>query len=214
MRKRCRGPELPVPAPALHDRESVEAIRIWFKADGPHCSVRPGIWESRFGVPDPHGWAVLISDRARDGARQLCDGDPTPLLRRVHRLLDKELGEMVADCGNHMTVGASGGPVRLGPRELPIPPAVLGDHDAFEIFRAWVVGGNRFAVLKLGGWRGEEDRLLRADLLGLLLSRMARQVAGALRGEARPGRGRNAPRHQAGNPDRVRDVGRRADDRF
>ncbi|QDV39225.1 DUF5076 domain-containing protein [Tautonia plasticadhaerens] len=168
---------LTIPASALRDRSSVEMLRVWFNEDGPHCSVRAGVWEEHFGVNEPTGWATLIADHLRELANGIAPGDPGLSIVAVGRALIPDLDSEIADASAYPRIvapppsGVAG--KRKPPLELPIPPAVRRDHDAFEMIRVWVSVGDRHGSAKLGGFRS-------IPLLARIFSKVTRQIAEAL----------------------------------
>lgn len=55
--------ELPIPAAAIADEDSVELVRVWAALSKQHVSIATDVWE------DPAAWGILLVDLARHAAR-------------------------------------------------------------------------------------------------------------------------------------------------
>jgi hypothetical protein len=183
MNHRRQSNELPIPPAAIRDRDSIEVLRVWMTAGALRCSVRPGIWVDQFGVDEPTGWAVLISDTIRHSAEGLSSRlatNPGEFIREVKRVLDSGLDALISVPSSFQDRSASSLPRRARKQRrglLPIPTIGGGDRDSFELMRFWCAGGDRQGSVKLGNLPHPVPYHL-----AIILSDVARQIADAITG--------------------------------
>ncbi|WP_367346184.1 DUF5076 domain-containing protein [Stenotrophomonas bentonitica] len=66
--------ERPIPEAAFHDKDAVEMLRVWVASRGLHCSMKVGMYEESFNVPEVQAWGKILADVARHLANALESG--------------------------------------------------------------------------------------------------------------------------------------------
>lgn len=63
--------ERPIPEAAFHDENAVEMLRVWVASCGLHCSIKVGMYEEAYNVPEERVWGKILADVARHLANAL-----------------------------------------------------------------------------------------------------------------------------------------------
>ena len=77
--------ELPVPAAATRDPESLEIIRVWIAEKNQHVSLKTALWE------DPAAWGLMLADLARHIVNAHGQSLNSAMLQRIRDAFNADL---------------------------------------------------------------------------------------------------------------------------
>ena len=89
--------ELPIPAAAIADEDSIELVRVWAAMGKQHVSIVTEMWE------DPAAWGILLVDLARHAARayeQTTGTKRDDALARIRKGMDAAWASAATDSGS------------------------------------------------------------------------------------------------------------------
>jgi hypothetical protein len=89
--------ELPIPAAAVADENSLELVRVWAAMNEQHVALVTEVWT------DPGAWGILLVDLARHAARayqQTTGIGQEEALSRIREAFDAEWSTPATDTGS------------------------------------------------------------------------------------------------------------------
>ena len=92
--------EMPIPAAAKRDQESVEMLRVWIAENSLWCSVKVGMYAGATVAPEVTAWGTILADATRhiaDALAQEYGTDTAEAIRQISRCFLKELNEPTSE---------------------------------------------------------------------------------------------------------------------
>ena len=93
-----------VPDAALRDKDAVEMARVWIAEKGLHCSLKIGMYQESFDVPEQKAWGKILSDMTRHIANALHEAYGVDVDKSITQIRDAYLDEL-----NNPATEAKGG---------------------------------------------------------------------------------------------------------
>ena len=97
-----------VPDPAVRDPKSVEMARVWIAEQGLHCSLKIGMYQELYDVPEQRAWGTILADMTRHIANALRDAYGFDPEKSIDLIRDAYIGELAAPSSDAKGGFASG----------------------------------------------------------------------------------------------------------
>jgi hypothetical protein len=87
---------LVVPEPAVRDPDSVEMARVWVAEHRLHCSLKIGMYQEPYDIPEQRAWGTILADMTRHIANALRDAYGIDPGKSIDLIRDAYIGEPAA----------------------------------------------------------------------------------------------------------------------
>ena len=92
--------EMPIPEPALRDKNAREMLRAWIAERQLWCSIKVGLYQEATNISEGRAWGILLADVTRHIATAMESAYSTDRTKIIEEIRDnylKELGKPTSD---------------------------------------------------------------------------------------------------------------------
>jgi hypothetical protein len=86
----------PVPEHALRDPDAVEMARVWIAERGLHRSLKIGMYQESYDVPEQRAWGTILADMTRHIANALREKYGLDAEKSIDLIRDAYIGELAS----------------------------------------------------------------------------------------------------------------------